>query len=199
MTNSKGHCLTRALRWSYTKLVIRMIACICRYREGDDQCIFSLFDYQHIKQLRVRIRTRNRSFKKYTWNVFANSITYKRALVCKCPYNERLLWINSSVLQLGSMFSNNWACVTIVFIRWFRHCSIVVIWYAKLVCLQYLMIVNIAGTLGCVFIDNETHESGVTKCTTGEAWSAFSWHHSSVFHCQWTHNQVFLLLSHMLI
>ena len=58
---------------------------------------------------------------------------------------------------------------------------------------------NIAGTLGCVFIDNETHESGVTKCTTDEAWSAFSWHHSSVFHCQWTHNQVFLLLSHMLI
>ena len=57
----------------------------------------------------------------------------------------------------------------------------------------------IAGTLGCVFIDNETHESGVTKCTTGEAWSAFSWHHSSVFRCQWTHNQVFLLLSHMLI
>ena len=37
------------------------------------------------------------------------------------------------------------------------------------------------GTLGCVFIDNETHESGVTKCTTGEAWSAFSWHHSSAF------------------
>ena len=59
--------------------------------------------------------------------------------------------------------------------------------------------VPIVGTLGCVFIDNETHESGVTKCTTGEAWSAFSWHHSSVFHCQWTHNQVFLLLSHMLI
>ena len=58
---------------------------------------------------------------------------------------------------------------------------------------------TIAGTLGCVFIDNETHESGVTKCTTGEAWSAFSWHHSSVFHCQWTHKQVFLLLSHMLI
>ena len=57
----------------------------------------------------------------------------------------------------------------------------------------------IVGTLGCVFIDNETHESGVTKCTTGEAWSAISWHHSSVFHCQWTHNQVFLLLSHMLI
>ena len=57
----------------------------------------------------------------------------------------------------------------------------------------------IVGILGCVFIDNETHESGVTKCTTGEAWSAFSWHHSSVFQCQWTHNQVFLLLSHMLI
>ena len=63
----------------------------------------------------------------------------------------------------------------------------------------YLSKGNIVGTLGCVFIDNETHESGVTKCTTGEAWSAFSWHHSSVFHCQWTHNQVFLLLSHMLI
>ena len=89
------------------------------------------------------------------------------------------------------------------------------------------------GTLGCVFIDtrvvslnarqakpgvhlvtgeawsafsrhhssgdNETHESGVTKYTTGEAWSAFSRHHSRVFHCQWTHYQVFLLLSHMLI
>ena len=34
------------------------------------------------------------------------------------------------------------------------------------------------GTLGCVFIDNETHESGATKCTTSEAWSAFSRHHS---------------------
>ena len=39
---------------------------------------------------------------------------------------------------------------------------------------------TLMGTLGCVFIDNETHESGVTKCTPGEAWSAFSWHHSSV-------------------
>ena len=64
---------------------------------------------------------------------------------------------------------------------------------------RFSLNVHIAGTLGCLFIDNETHESGVTKCTTGEAWSAFSWHHSSVFHCQWTHNQVFLLLSHMLI
>ena len=34
--------------------------------------------------------------------------------------------------------------------------------------------VCIVGTLGCVFIDNETHETDVTKCTTGEAWSAFS-------------------------
>ena len=65
---------------------------------------------------------------------------------------------------------------------------------------------TINGTLaqiwyGCLHYGNgnETHESGVTKCTTGEAWSAFSWQHSSVFHCQWTHNQVFLLLSHMLI
>ena len=41
--------------------------------------------------------------------------------------------------------------------------------------------VNIAGTLGRVSIDTETHESGVTKCMTGEAWSAFSWHHSSVY------------------
>ena len=39
----------------------------------------------------------------------------------------------------------------------------------------------IAGTLGCVFIDNESHESGVSKCTRGEAWSAFSWHYSSEF------------------
>ena len=38
--------------------------------------------------------------------------------------------------------------------------------------------IYIVGTLGCVFIDNETHESGVTQ------WSAFSWHHSSVFQCQ---------------
>ena len=68
-------------------------------------------------------------------------------------------------------------------------------WFVIAVCGS----ISIAGTLGCVFIDNETHESGVTKCTTGEAWSAFSGHHSSVFHCQWTHNQVFLLLSHMLI
>ena len=46
-----------------------------------------------------------------------------------------------------------------------------------------------------MFIQRDTYESGVT---TGEAWSAFSWHHSSVFHCQWTHNYVFLLLSHMI-
>ena len=59
-------------------------------------------------------------------------------------------------------------------------------------------LVHIAETLGCVFIDNEIHESGLTKCTTGEAWSAFSWHHSSVFHCQRTHNEVFLILSHTL-
>ena len=58
---------------------------------------------------------------------------------------------------------------------------------------------SIVRTLGCVFIDNETNESGVTKCTTGEAWGAFSGHHSSVLHSQWTHKQVFLLLSHMLI
>ena len=52
-------------------------------------------------------------------------------------------------------------------------------------CARFLgsLCVFIVGILGCVFIDNETHESGVTKCTTGEAWSAFSWHHSSVFHC----------------
>ena len=56
-----------------------------------------------------------------------------------------------------------------------------------------------SGNTWLCVIDNETHESGVTKTMTGEAWSAFSWHHSSVFHCQWTHNQVFLLLSHMLI
>ena len=36
----------------------------------------------------------------------------------------------------------------------------------------------IVGTLGCVFLDNEAHESGVTKCMTGEACSAFIWHHS---------------------
>ena len=29
----------------------------------------------------------------------------------------------------------------------------------------------IVGTIDCVFIDNK---SGVTKCMTGEAWSAFS-------------------------
>ena len=37
---------------------------------------------------------------------------------------------------------------------------------------ESLFNVCIVGTLGCVFIDNETHESGVTKCTSGEAWSA---------------------------
>ena len=68
-------------------------------------------------------------------------------------------------------------------------------------------VVQSSNTVSCVSLSFcthpcvlaiETHDSGVTKCTTGEAWSAFSWHHSSVFHCQWTHNQVFLLLSHNL-
>ena len=34
-------------------------------------------------------------------------------------------------------------------------------------------LVNIAGTLGRVSLDTETHESGVTKCMTGEAWSVY--------------------------
>ena len=33
--------------------------------------------------------------------------------------------------------------------------------------IQVNVVLIIVGTLGCVFIDNETHESGVTKCTTG--------------------------------
>ena len=82
--------------------------------------------------------------------------------------------------------------------RWLVTERVVKHWWTSVVSV-YCHIIYIAGTLGCVFIDNETQESGVTKCTTGEAWSAFSWHRSSVFHCQWTHNQVFLLLSHMLI
>ena len=31
-----------------------------------------------------------------------------------------------------------------------------------------------------VFYETKTYESGVTKGTTGEVWSAFSWHHSSI-------------------
>ena len=54
-----------------------------------------------------------------------------------------------------------------------------------------------AVTLGCLFVDTETHENGVIKRTTGNAWSAFNLHHSSVFQCQLSY-QVFLLLSHML-
>ena len=49
-----------------------------------------------------------------------------------------------------------------ILIHWLSHCKM---------CGYGIVI---AGTLGCVFMDNETHESGVTKCTTGEAWSAFS-------------------------
>ena len=33
--------------------------------------------------------------------------------------------------------------------------------------IQVNVVLIIVGTLGCVFIDNETHESGVIKCTTG--------------------------------
>ena len=41
-----------------------------------------------------------------------------------------------------------------------------------------------------------TYESSVTKCTTGKAWCAFSWHGSGMFlPCQWKQSQVFLLLS----
>ena len=89
----------------------------------------------------------------------------------------------------------------IVYVGWNRKQSVKVPFGWDWLCLVTLHIlrglqyIHIVGTLACVFIDNETQESGVTKCTTGEAWSAFSWHHSSVFHCQWTHNQVFLLLS----
>ena len=49
-----------------------------------------------------------------------------------------------------------------------------------LMALQNLICIFIAGTLGCMFINNETHENGVTKYTKGKAWSAFIWHHSSL-------------------
>ena len=104
------------------------------------------------------------------------------------------------VLTLGANNKQRKMCLTA------RSCStsiLYVVFYEDVMIWKrfahYWPFSHIAGTLGCVFIDNETHESGVTKSTTGEAWSAFSWHHSSVFHCQWTHNQLFLLLSHMLI
>ena len=103
------------------------------------------------------------------------------------------LTLNLSRVLIGWVFRND----SLFLLRSWRYCS--AFWRGKIVHKYTNLDVCIAGTLGCVFIDNETHESGVTKCTTGEAWSAFSWHHSSVFHCQWTHNQVFLLLSHMLI
>ena len=40
-------------------------------------------------------------------------------------------------------------------------------------CLSVSLSVSIVGTLCCVIIDNETNESGVTKYTRSEAWSAF--------------------------
>ena len=79
-----------------------------------------------------------------------------------------------------------------------------------------------ARTPGCVRNGNETHSTSVTvSCVSlsfhthlcvlgiqlhtiysmGASYGndLYSGHHSSVFHCQWTHNQVFLHLSHMLI
>ena len=43
---------------------------------------------------------------------------------------------------------------------------------------------------GFIMFDGILWQWHYTLC---EAWSAFNWHHSSVFHCQWKHNQVFLL------
>ena len=42
---------------------------------------------------------------------------------------------------------------------------------------------SLVRTLGCVFIDNETHKNNVTMCTGGEVWSAFSLHHPAKFSC----------------
>ena len=117
-------------------------------------------------------------------------VSDKRHIALKPPYSNwmkfsnELQWLSLMIGHEDSGASDNGKSDMLKAINYFN---------------RFIKIVSILGTLGCVFIDNETHESGVTKCTAGEAWSSFSWHHSSMFHCQWTHNQVFLLLSYMLI
>ena len=94
---------------------------------------------------------------------------------------------------------NTWLCV---------HWQWNTLEWCQLNALQASPVVHLVTPLSCVWLSMNTqpsvpaimkHTSGVTKCTTGEALSAFSWHHSSVFLCLWTHNQVFLVLSHTLI
>ena len=46
---------------------------------------------------------------------------------------------------------------------------------------------HIAWKLGTELIVNETYESCVSQCMAGKTFSAFNWHLSSMFHCQWTH------------
>ena len=140
---------------------------------------------------------------KLKWNLISNYFFKENALKCRLQVSTILKFrCGSRFLDLtiynfkNVMEQNIWEKFKFQKnFKWYIYFCMSLInsvtWYFRCVIIE--------GTLGCVFIDNETHSSGVTKCTTGEAWSAFSWHHSSVFHCQWTHNQVFLLLSHMLI
>ena len=85
-----------------------------------------------------------------------------------------------------SVRSLKYPLLTCTWVRWSTRPTVTVLRHVRPSVRPYIIDIDIglqhipieymitAGTLGCVFIDNETHSSGVTKCTTGEAWSAFS-------------------------
>ena len=60
--------------------------------------------------------------------------------------------------------------------RWFHE---------KYTNLSIWLPIRIGNTWFYVHRQWNTRESCVFKCTTCEAWSAFGWHHTGVFHCQW--------------
>ena len=71
--------------------------------------------------------------------------------------------------------------------NWTSHIDVIthyeILW--KSIPWEIFSMCTLAGILDSVLIDTETQENGVTKCTTSEAWSTFSWHHPIAFWCQW--------------
>ena len=113
-----------------------------------------------------------------------------------------------------TQFTSNLVCTFIWWVwrtYWFFGHVCPILGYSGFNC----VLQNIAGTLGCVFIENETHESGVTKCMTDHSvespstvdpqWDIWYWGSKWNLHtvcwsavgCEWGTNSVYFGITYV--
>ena len=152
-----------------------------------------IVQYWFVAQIKWPHTTHTYSFTMYNWIchyhiilhlILLNIVYIIKFTVCIIYFHYKLgveiMEANQDSRNIYPSLKNVCECLAPIFVDWSLD-TICIRWYVSYCRFhcehRHHDDVIIAGTLGYVFIDNETHESGVTKCTTGEAWSAFSGHH----------------------